>query len=185
MITEKVTIPLLKAAISGLLLALFLAALYGVSQGVTLWRMFWLVLSGCILAQWLILILPKPSPNTLLGEIKETTVRLELASDNGRRLQFADLPVKHETLVRFAQGVLDGQSLTEAAWCGNGNLFSSRSEFVSLRDALISRKLAAWNNPACTARGWGLTRSGLAAFRYLSESPTPDNGKEAKRQYLV
>jgi hypothetical protein len=180
MITDKIVIPLLKAAISGLLLALFVAALYGVSQGVTLWRMFWLVLSGCILAPWLILILPRPERLPVLKP-KETTVRLELASDNGRRLQFADLPVGYDTLTQFAQGVIHGQSLTEAAWCGNGGIFT-RAEFVALRDALIGRKLAAWNNPTCTARGWGLTRSGLAAFEYLAGPPTPNSESEVKMQ---
>ncbi len=172
MIAEKILIPLLKAIISGVLLALFAAALFGTSQGVTLWRMFWLVLSGCILAPWLILILPKETFDRQRLIPKETTVRIELASDNGRRLQLADLPVDHDTLTRFAQGVLDGASLTEAAWCGNGSLFSSRSDFVALRDALISRKYAAWNNPTCPARGWALTRTGLAAFRYLADPPT-------------
>ena len=177
--TEKVWIPLAKAAITGILLALFAAALYGVNQGVTLWRMFWLVLSGCVLAPWLILILPKPAQLPVLKP-KETTVRLELASDNGRRLQFADLPVDPDTLTQFAQGVINGASLTEARWCGNGGIFSSRSDFVNLRDALIRRKLAAWNNAGCPARGWVLTRSGLAAFRHLAGSPTPSEGKEAK-----
>ena len=171
MIQDKIVIPGLKAIISGLLISLFIAALYGVSLGVTAWRLFWLILAGFTMLSWLILIIPPPKRQLLPISQKETTVRLELASDNGRRLQFADLPVSHDLLIRFAQGVLDGQSLTEAAWCGNGNLFSSRSEFVTLRDALIGRKLASWNNPTCTARGWGLTRSGLAAFRYLSEAP--------------
>jgi hypothetical protein len=106
-------------------------------------------------------------------EKKETMVRLELASDKGRRLQFAELPVELGTLIRFAKGVVGGTSLTEAAWCGNGEIFSSRSEFVNLRDELIRRNLAAWNNPACPARGWALTRSGLAAFEYLVGSPAP------------
>ena len=175
MITDKITIPLLKSIITAVLVALFAAAWFISSVP---WKLFFVVLAGMCLVTWLLLIVPKVQP---VGKAK--MVRLELSSNNGRRLQFADLPVSHEILVRFAQGVMDGRSLTEASWCGNGNLFSSRSEFVALRDELISRKLAAWNNPSCPARGWGLSRSGLAAFRYLS--PTPENGKEANQQYLV
>lgn len=177
---DKVWIPLTKSIITAVLVALFVAS-WGI--GSIFWKMFGMVLSGVCLVCWLILILPKSKPVNLTR--KETTVKLHLASDNGRRLQFADLPVSHDLLREFAQGVLDGASLTEARWCGNGRPFSSRSEFVALRDELIQRRLAAWNNPTCTARGWGLTRSGLAAFRYLSEPPTPTNGKEAKIRSVV
>jgi hypothetical protein len=179
MIKDKIVIPLLKAIITGVLFALLGAAFF---VGSIPWRVFWLVLVGVCLVSWLAVIIPKPERLPAL-EPKETTVRLELASDNGRRLQFADLPVGYDTLVIFAQGVINGQSLTEAAWCGNGGIFT-RAEFVSLRDALIARKLAAWNNPGCPARGWVLTRSGMAAFQYLAGAPTPDNGREAKIRSL-
>jgi hypothetical protein len=102
-------------------------------------------------------------------------IRIEVASEDGRHVEFIDLPASQEQLIRLAEGLLNGATLSEAAWTGAGNIFT-RAEFAQLRNELIRRGLAAWNNPKTPARGATLTPGGQAAMRYfasLSASPSP------------
>lgn len=100
------------------------------------------------------------------------SVRVELSHDNGRRVEFIELPVSTEKLSEFAAGVLDGRGLTESAWIGSGGIFT-RAEFVRLRDELVRRGLLTWCNPHERSRGTELTHAGTAAFRYLAELHSP------------
>lgn len=102
------------------------------------------------------------------------STRLELVSDAGRRIQYLDIPIESERLALFAQEVLKGASLTEASFTGSNKMFT-RSEFTSLRDALLRRGLISWNSAGYPARGVHLTRAGRAALEHLStlhHSPT-------------
>jgi hypothetical protein len=97
-------------------------------------------------------------------------VRVELAQDNGRKLNLIDLPATVEQLTALADGLLTGASLSESTWTGAHGPFT-RAEFSQLRAEMIKRKLAAWNNPGTPARGAALTPSGRAVMRtFASES---------------
>jgi hypothetical protein len=103
-------------------------------------------------------------------------VRIELVRDEGRSLDFIDLPIDQDRLIPLARGVLAGENtLSETGTSG----ILTRSEFTALRSELIRRGLAAWNNPGCAARGIALTRGGQAAFRsfaMMTTSPTLPGG---------
>ncbi len=98
-------------------------------------------------------------------------IRVEVARENG--MDLVDLPATPEQLISLAQSVLSGGSLSEASWTGSGAPFT-RAEFAALRNELIRRGLATWNNPHTPARGFALTAPGRAVMRrFASLSPTP------------
>lgn len=108
------------------------------------------------------------------GEIQEEDwieeaqpVRVELSSEEGRKVELIDLPANLEQLTALAVGLLNGASLSEAAWTGSGAPFT-RAEFARLRNEFIRRGLACWNNPRTPARGASLTPGGRACIRYLA-----------------
>lgn len=92
------------------------------------------------------------------------TVRLEMSINDGNTLRYADLPASLDQLRTLANGVLEGATLSEAAW--TPGLFT-RGEFSQLKAALVRRGLAA-NRSRDPARGIQLTRPGEAAFKWLA-----------------
>ena len=106
-------------------------------------------------------------------------VKVIIEHDQGRHLQFIDLPAEPGQLTAFADGVLEGRSLSQAAWTGRGQPFS-RSEYDAFRDELIRRGLAQWRSPGEPAQGWELLASGRAVLRHF-ESDTPTTPQKAAR----
>jgi len=99
-------------------------------------------------------------------------IRVEVSRDEGRAVDFIDLPVKPEKLPQLARGLLAGRSFNQTAWTGSAGIFS-RSEFDALRDTMIQRGLLAWRNPESKAQGCDLTAAGRAVMRRLANlSPT-------------
>lgn len=94
-------------------------------------------------------------------------IRIEVSQNDGAHVDFVELPASQEQIVSLAVGLLNGATLSEAAWSGAGNIFT-RAEFSQLRNELIKRGLAAWNNPRTPARGATLTPGGQAAMRYFA-----------------
>jgi len=116
----------------------------------------------------------QPEPTTTRA--RPEPVRVEVRQDDGRHVDYIDLPATAEQLITLAQSVLAGGSLSESAWTGSNGIFT-RAEFSALRNELIKRGLASWNNPKTPARGVTLTRGGLAAMRTFAamgagDSPT-------------
>jgi hypothetical protein len=102
-------------------------------------------------------------------------VRVELSSNNGRAMQFVDLPAEPDQLITLGAGIVEGLSFTEAQWTGKGAPFS-RSQFVQLRGEMLRRGLLAWNSANDNARGVKVTGKGMALCRHfasMSQSPTP------------
>ena len=91
-------------------------------------------------------------------------IRLEMSINDGNTLRYADLPASSDQLRTLAKGVLEGSTLSEAAW--TPGLFT-RGEFSQLKAALIRRGLAV-NRSRDPARGIQLTRPGEAAFQWLA-----------------
>lgn len=94
-------------------------------------------------------------------------VRIILDQDDGRKVDIIDLPASKDQLISLADGLLTGSTFSEAAWTGQGSIFS-RSQFARLRDELVRRGLLSWNNPNTPARGLSLTPGGKAAMRYFA-----------------
>ena len=92
-------------------------------------------------------------------------VRIEVLE--GRATRFVDLPASEAQLIDLAAGLLEGQTLSEAAWTGGGRPFT-RAEFSTLRAELMRRGLATWNNPKTPARGAALTAPGRAVMRHYA-----------------
>lgn len=100
-------------------------------------------------------------------------VRVELRSNDGHHVELIDLPIDTARMVRIAQGLQDGLTLSESAWTGGDGILS-RSEFSALRAELLRRGLAAWNSPRTPARGVSLTPAGRAIVRrYASMGGDP------------
>lgn len=182
--TVAVFIPLLQAGIIGVLagavaalvLSLFeipsvaaygcLAAALTASlswlSSVRWWRMM-LESSTTPRSEILPLYQPEPEPHT---------VKIELIEHGGNSGSYIDLPVAPSKLQALASGLQSGKSFTESSWCGGGGIFS-RAEFCQLRDEMLRRGLLALNSPRTPARGYHLTRGGLACVRYLATATTP------------
>lgn len=115
-----------------------------------------------------------------VSEQTTRTVRVELVSEGGRRLNLIDLPASDEQLAGLAAGLLAGQSFSEAQWCGARGLFS-RSEFNQLRGEMLRRGLCSWNNPHTPARGATLTPAGRAlmrTFETIASQPPHPTGRD-------
>lgn len=133
-----------------------------------------LILFSKSLGDWRILAGFKAAP-TLEVEPKEreyaldgpNLVRIEVAEQNGRKLEYYDLPATQQQLSDLANGLLSGRTLTEVAWCGPGRTFTRRAEYVALRDELIRRGLACWNSASSPARGCSLTLAGRNVMKHL------------------
>jgi len=108
--------------------------------------------------------IPEPAPTR--AERLEP-VKVILSAEDGKHQDFIDLPATPDQLIRLAEGLLEGATLSEAAWTGAGNIFT-RAEFAALRSELIRRKLAFWNNPTTPARGVSLTHSGMKTMRQFA-----------------
>ena len=110
------------------------------------------------------------------GSVIIPQVRVELSADDGRTMQFIDLPAEPEQLVALGSGVVQGLSFTEAQWCGTGAPFS-RSQFVRLRGEMLRRGLLMWNSHNDNARGVRITGKGMALCRHFASMavspPTP------------
>lgn len=186
-----VVIPLLQAAVSGLLLGSLAAAilwLLGLNtiivafttivaftmvvvslvasaawiSGLRFWREMVSHLDGKI----------ERIPLTSYVEPEPDSVRVELIQDSGRAGSYISLPASPSKLKQLASGLLTGKSFTESSWCGAHGIFT-RAEFVQLRDEMYKRGLLALNSPSTPARGYSLTPGGKACIRYLAETTTP------------
>jgi len=103
---------------------------------------------------------------------KVERVRFEIKQENGRNMQFIDLPADIHQLTTLADGLLSGATFNESTWTGKDAPFSL-GEFRKLRTELLKRQLLEWVNPKSRSQGLRLTRTGLAAFRYIAELPSP------------
>lgn len=109
-----------------------------------------------------------PAPEVIHAE----TVRVELRQDEGRRMDYIDLPATRAQLHQLARGLQEGIPFTVSAWTGSRKPFS-RGEFEALRAEFIRRGLAEWRNQRSPAQGAELTPTGRAVVRYLA-TPTPE-----------
>jgi len=116
------------------------------------------------LVSWRRLAFPEPFYPAITRPERIEPVKVILQDDDGKHTEFIDLPATPDQLIRLATGLLEGATLSEAAWTGSGGIFT-RAEFASLRSELIRRGLAAWNNAHAPAQGVTLTRGGQAAMR--------------------
>ena len=83
-----------------------------------------------------------------------------------------DLPCTRAQIKALAVGVMAGQGLTTATWCGSDAPFS-RHEWEALRAVFIARGLAKWNHPDRVNLGWTLTGKGRALMRFYSTTTPP------------
>lgn len=110
-------------------------------------------------------------------------VRVEVIEDEGTRGTYASLPATQGQLVTLARGILqERKTLADQVWTGQGRPFDRRT-FTQLKGELLSRGLATWNSPGCSARGLSLTRTGQAVFRYFLtvDAPTLSGDKYRDR----
>ena len=100
------------------------------------------------------------------------TIRVELRGDDGRKMDYVDLPASFDQLHTLAMGLQSGTPFAVSSWSGTGRPFS-RSEFETLRAEMIARGLASWRNPHAPAQGAELSAAGRAVIKYLATTPPP------------
>jgi hypothetical protein len=98
-------------------------------------------------------------------------VRVELLQDEGRAVDYIDLPASKEQLRELADGLQVGRQFALTAWAGPNRPFT-RVEFEALRDALIARGLAKWKREGAPNQGCELTRPGAAVLRRFASDTT-------------
>ncbi len=103
----------------------------------------------------------QPPPRTL-------TVEIVTRGNNGRLRQIMNLDfgIPQEQALTFIQGVLAGQPISEAQWCGNGRPFSKTS-FIPFRTRLVTKGLIRWRNADAPAQGVELTPYGQEVFQEI------------------
>jgi len=103
---------------------------------------------------------PEPEP-------ERPTVRVELAHQGEKRVQYLDLPGDPDRLAHLARKVLAGEPFSEARWTGAGRPFS-KGEFQALRAELLRAHLVRWRNPGAPAQGLELTPAGRAVLQRIA-----------------
>jgi len=91
-------------------------------------------------------------------------IRVEVIQQEGRQVDFIDLPASQEQLISLASGLMIGAPFAETHWTGERAPFS-KGEFHQVRDTMIRRGLARWVNPRAHAQGMELTAPGRAVMR--------------------
>ena len=94
-------------------------------------------------------------------------LRLEVTSNNGRRMQYFDLPpgVDHDALLQFADG-WRVQGLAQSAWTGRGKPFS-RAGYDALLSALHDAGIVEWVNDSAPAQGRRVSPAGAETLDAL------------------
>lgn len=104
--------------------------------------------------------------------------RIEISENEGRRVQFLDLPVSVERLSIMAGRLLEGVTFSEGNMIGSDNLFNRR-EFKMIQADFVKRGLFEWNSPGTVARGVKLTKSGRAVMRQLAGDHSPTENENS------
>jgi len=185
-VRSGVLIPLLQSLVAGLLYGVgtsFVAKVmndFGFDE-VAWWKIglatFFLAFTRAWLAlidEWRQFLYPKPKKDPVYIESEPVHTKLEISENNGRSMQFIDLPAEPDQLIQLGMGIMEGLSFTEAQWVGRGQPFT-RTQFVRLRSELIKRGLLVWNSDLDPARGVKVTGKGRAVMRHfasMTNSPT-------------
>ena len=187
MIRDKIVIPGLKAFTTGLF-ACLLAVVVSYYRGSPSWAFGGLVGAGVAFIAWVLMQLPRLDPGGRPSKVYPTTTRIQItASDPAGQFsagRFADLPISQDDLAKVSQRLIHGASFSHAGLAGPGRPLS-RSQYEVLRDAMISRNLCYWINPASHAQGCNLTHAGQSVLKHFTSSAahahkyTSDNGREA------
>jgi len=180
-----VLIPLFQAFVTGIFLGIMAGVLSVCVEYEHPWRAMFLTWAGVQSFAWLALLvrwagLVKSLETALnydidrdgvIGEEDEEEeiqpVKIEVIQNEGRHVQFADLPITEAQLVALAVGVIQGASFSEGQWTGKGAPFS-RSEFRTVRDLFIRRGWLEWVNPSARSQGLELTAPGHAVMRHFA-----------------
>jgi len=89
--------------------------------------------------------------------------RIEIVGDNGRWGEIIDLPLPPELTVETAKLLTSGADFSHASLSGPNKILS-RSQWEAFRDELIRKGYARWVNPYAHNQGAILTRKGEAAI---------------------
>lgn len=184
MIQDKVIIPLLKSAITAVLVALFATSWF---IGSIPWKLFFAVLSGICLASWLALIIPKPMlDRQTLGKVypmesqDPKPLKVSIDWNDGQAGLFAEMGIERDQFIAWCIGASQGRSLGENHWCGSKGVFS-KAEYHAFRDELINRGIIKAKGRH-HAQGFQLTGKGRAVCaevaRRFGDLPSPnDHGR--------
>lgn len=185
-VRSGVLIPLLQALVTGLVFGGGVSAVGAVMNWFGFDRVVWwqLGLAAFFLAtirawialidEWRGFLYPNRKQDPIYVETDPQTVRVEIAQNRGRNVQFMDLPADASQMIMLGQGIVEGLGFTEAQWTGKGQPFT-RNQFVQLRGEMIKRGLVVWNSDRDPARGLRVTGKGMAVMRYFAsqvDSPT-------------
>lgn len=177
---ERVIIPTLQSAVSGMVSGLLaMALLFAIGMDARAFRGG--LLAGAAVAAltwWALLVHQFRDPANRVQDIHR--FKLELTSNAGRTISFVDLPCSEAQLKQLAAGLLRGESLSEQSWTGHGRPFS-RAEFRVLRGELLHRGLVQWRSDRFVNQGMILTSVGRAVFQKIG-SPTLPGLHMAARQ---
>jgi hypothetical protein len=184
-ITSAVTVPLLQATVTGVLVGTAAGAgtralardnpgAVGLATGASVAAFSWLSYR----ADWaeriraILGIETTHQAEAIQAAAYNQTVRVEVISDNAHAGDFLDLPGGRDRLITLAQGLTAGKSFTVRNWAGGGGLYAGAT-FDRLREELIARGLARWQSEHDHRGGVELTAKGRATMRGLSLTSSP------------
>ncbi len=117
------------------------------------------------------------------GTQEVTTVRLQVLDLDSPQPwgHWLHLPIDPDAAQAALLSLATGRDLSMGALTGRGNPLS-RTEFVALRDALITAGLAYWINPRSHSQGCALSVGGRAVLkRYARLDQLPQPGEESTK----
>ena len=169
-ITEKIIIPLLAAAITGLFVGLAALALCLTLEKPLAWAL--LAAALAMLGAWIF----RPLDGLKIPESPaayQQTTKIHVLTESGDAGDYLQFSIDRARLLQFARELAAGKSFTSREWTGRGALLSG-SEFVRLRGELINRGYARWNSDRDARSGCALTAKGKAMVNGLAALPSPE-----------
>lgn len=172
-VTGSVAIPLLRAAVTGLLCGVCFFAGYQLTADVTGWRIFWFVAAAvCLVVWWITIPQQRSSPGSRVysSPVPETTKVEIVAADPAGVYKsgvWADFPVDKGVLVGAARYYAKTRQFSHAI-SGPGKPLT-RNQFEAIRDEMLVRGLAYWRSPGSHNQGVALTRAGNAFLMRLAQ----------------
>lgn len=184
-----VVVPLAQSVITGVLVGFGVGALswlVGSGQPVKVGLAIWLVCQGCtwlvMLVRWSRLVdrietalerflgVGVEQPGEPITQIEP--IRVEILDRPARRTTFIDLPARPEQLLALSDGLARGVPLAEGSWTGAGRPFS-KTEFHTLRDAMLKGGLLVPKNANAPAQGFQLTAAGRHLIKQCAPAQLP------------
>jgi len=172
-----VLIPVLQAAITGIVSAAVVVSIYKLADKVTTFRLFCVVAFLVMAIAWMVMMQQWRGYTFSMRQI-DTPVLYNMDTPDVTRIavpretgeDWIDLPIDKSRLMIISRKIQKDMRLSHALVADRT---LTRAEYEALRDEMVRRGLAQWVNPRARNQGVVLTGAGRAMVRHYATTALP------------